>query len=145
MPGLFLKTPPGGIGPTAALNIHRCTLSASLEPLPVLLLACVYCRCIVVSASSPYLSLQPERPHLDYTRRGLPRALKGFCLLVFPQKLSSSTLAQGQRAFLSLNPILSLSLSFLSRNKLLYSLFFSPLHFNGGFLLKSTNAQMHPH
>lgn len=92
-------------------SLCRDTPSASLESLSVHLSACVYFRCIVVSAASLYVSLQPERPHLDYTRRGLPRALRGFCLHAFPQKLSPSAQTQGKRAFLSLNPILSVSLS----------------------------------
>lgn len=75
--------------------------------------SCVYCKRIVASPSFFYSSLQPQRPHLNYTRRDSPRALRGFCLPVFLQKLSLSALTQGKRGFLPPPPPLFLSLSLL--------------------------------
>lgn len=69
--------------------------------------SCVYCTRIVASPPSFYSSLQPQRPHLNYTGRDLPQALRGFCLSAFLQKLSPSARTQGKRGFVL--PILSLS------------------------------------
>lgn len=69
--------------------------------------SCVYCTRIVVSPPSFYSSFQPQRPHLNYTGRDLPQALRGFCLSAFLQKLSPSARTQGKRGFVP--AILSLS------------------------------------
>lgn len=98
-PPAYSSWPPGG--PTAALNTSLCgdMPSASLEPLPVHRPACVYCRCIVASASSLYLSLLPERAHLNYTRRDLPRALRGFCFASVSTETQPQCTDTGEKSF----------------------------------------------
>lgn len=125
---------PGGLSPNAVLNTY-CIACAAVNHQPARSLSLcvhqpVYTVCIVISASSLYLSVQCERPHLDYTSRGLLQALRGFCLPVFPQKLSPGTLTQGRKSFSSPSTPFFHSVSHFSpENKLLYN-FFPPLHFN---------------
>lgn len=68
-------------------EVHQPPLGAS--PPPNHLSAWVHWRRVIVLASSLHLSPQPETPHQEKTPRGgWLWAPRGFCLRVFPQKLS---------------------------------------------------------